>query len=246
MVFKTDLHIHSTLSPCGSLGSSPQKIVAEAARKELDIIAVSDHNSTRNLPAFKKAADGKVIPLFGIEVQTISETHILVIFDKLDAAMSFGDIIFNNLPETPNNPEYFGDQVVVDENETILDFEERLLLQSVSLNVEEVCLKVHSLGGLAFPAHIDRDSFSILSQLGYIPENLPIDGIEISSGLSIKEAGERFPEYFARYPVIRNSDAHYIQDIGSFFTFFEMEEPSLSEIKQALLESNGRRHYFDA
>ena len=246
MVFKTDLHIHSTLSPCGSLESSPAKIVAEAARTGLDIIAVSDHNSTRNLPAFKKAAEGKIVPFFGIEVQTLSETHILVIFEKLDAAMSFGDLVYRNLPEIPNNPDYFGDQVVVDERETILGFEERLLLQSVSMDVEEVCFKAHSFGGLVFPAHIDRDSFSIRSQLGYIPEELDIDGVELSRDLSIGEAKKKFPEYFARYPVIRNSDAHYLRDIGSVFTFFEMGEPSLSDMKEALMERNGRRHYFDA
>ena len=246
MVFKTDLHIHSVLSPCGSLESSPERIILKAAEERLDIVALSDHNSTLNLPAFKKAAHGKVIPFFGIEVQTISETHILAVFDKLDAAMSFGEVIYQNLPEIDNNPDYFGDQVVVDEHENIIKFEERLLLQSVNMDVEEVSNKAHSLGALVFPAHIDTDSFSILSQLGYIPDELSIDGVEISGNIALDEAKQKYPEYLKRYPAIRNSDSHYIKDIGSAFTFFDMKEPSIVEMKKALLGEEGRRYYLDA
>ncbi len=246
MVFKADLHIHSVLSPCGSLESSPERIVSKAADKKLDIIALSDHNSTLNLPAFKKVAAGKVIPFFGIEVQTISETHLLVVFDELDAAMSFGEVIYRSLPEIENNPDYFGDQVIVDEHENIIGFEERLLLQSVQMDVEEVSDKAHSFGALVFPAHIDRDSFSILSQLGYIPDELSIDGVEISENISLNEAKRRYHGYLDKYPVIRNSDSHYLKDIGNSYTFFDMKEPSIDEMKKALMGKEGRRHYLDA
>lgn len=246
MIYKTDLHIHSTLSPCGSLEASPGAIVDEAVRKQLDIVAISDHNSTLNLPAFKKASEGKVIPFYGIEVQTLSETHLLVIFDNLDAAMDFGRMIHDALPDIKNSPDFFGDQVIVDENEEIISFEDRLLLQSTGMDVEEVTTRAHSLGGLVFPAHIDHDSFSIISQLGFIPPDLPIDGIELSKNITLFEAENTFPEYCSKYPVIRNSDAHYINDIGTVFTFFDIEEPSLAEIKKALSDKDGRRHYFDA
>ncbi len=246
MIYKTDLHIHSTLSPCGSLSSSPGEIVAEAVRKQLDIIAISDHNSTLNLPTFKKVSEGKIIPFYGIEVQAVSETHLLVIFDDLDAAMDFGRMVRSTLPDTKNEPDFFGDQVVVDENENIITFEDRLLLQSTTMTVEEVTIRAHASGGLVFPSHIDRDSFSIISQLGFIPEDLPIDGIEISRDISLSKAESMFPEYCRKYPVIRNSDAHYLNEIGESFTLFEIEKPSLIEIKKALDGKEGRRYTFDA
>ncbi len=246
MICKTDLHIHSTLSPCGSLSSSPGRIVAEAVRKHLDIIAIADHNSTLNLPALEKASRGKVVPFYGIEVQTVSETHLLVIFDTLDSAMDFGELVHRSLPDKKNIPEFFGDQVIVDENENIIAFEERLLLQSTTMDSEEVTAKAHSLHGLVFPSHIDRGSFSIISQLGFIPEDLPIDGIEISKGITRQKAEQRFPEYCKKYPVIKNSDAHYIEEIGTAFTSFHVNEPTLAEIKKALEGKRGRRYTVDA
>jgi len=246
MIYRTDLHIHSTLSPCGSLESSPGAIVDEAVRKQLDIVAISDHNSTLNLPAFKKASEGKVIPFYGIEVQTLSETHLLVIFDNLDAAMDFGRMIHDALPDIKNSPDFFGDQVIVDENEEIISFEDRLLLQSTVMDVEEVTTKAHSFGGLVFPAHIDHDSFSIISQLGFIPPDLPIDGIELSKNITLFEAENTFPEYCSKYPVIRNSDAHYLNEIGISFTFFDIAKPSLAEFKKALNREKGRTYSFDA
>ena len=246
MIYKTDLHIHSTLSPCGSLSSSPGEIVAEAVRRQLDIIAISDHNSTLNLPALKKVSEGKIIPFYGIEVQAVSETHLLVVFDNLDAAMDFGEMVRSTLPDIKNKPDFFGDQVVVDENENITAFEERLLLQSTTMTVEEITTRAHTSGGLVFPSHIDRDSFSIISQLGFIPEDLPIDGIEISRDISLSEAESLFPDYCKKYPVIRNSDAHYLNEIGESFTFFEIEKPSLAEVKKALDGKDGRKCSFDA
>ncbi len=246
MIYRTDLHIHSTLSPCGSLASSPGAIVAEAVRKQLDIVAISDHNSTMNLPAFRKVSEGKVIPFYGIEVQTLSETHLLVIFDNFDAAMDFGSMVHDALPDIKNNPDFFGDQVIVDEHEEIISFEDRLLLQSAAMDVEEVTTMAHTLGGLVFPAHIDHDSFSIISQLGFIPPDLPIDGIELSKNITLSEAENSFPEYCRRYPVIRNSDAHYIKEIGTSCTLFDIERPSLAELKKALDREDGRSCSFDA
>lgn len=246
MICKADIHIHSTLSPCGSLESSPSRIVNEALKKGLDIIAVSDHNSTLNLPALKKSADGRIAVLFGIEVQTISETHLLVIFETLDTAMAFGELIYQKLPEIDNNPDYFGDQIVVDEAENIIGVEKRLLLQSALMDVEEVETLAHTLGGLVFPSHIDRESFSIISQLGFIPENLRIDGIEISGNITRKDAETRFPEYCRKYPLITNSDSHYPEDIGKAFTLFDIKEPSFTEISKALKRENGRKCYLDA
>ena len=246
MIYKTDLHIHSTLSPCGSLESSPKEIVAEAIRKKLDIIAISDHNSTQNLPALEKAASGRLIAFYGIEVQTLSETHLLVVFDTLETAMLFGDFIYDKLPDIKNEPDYFGDQVIVDQYENIIAFEDRLLLQSIDSDVSEVTEHAHSLGGLVFPSHIDRDTFSIISQLGYIPEELPIDGIEISRDISLKKAREDFPEYCEKYPVIRNSDAHYLKEIGTEATFFKIQEPTVAEMQKALKQEEGRKYFFDA
>lgn len=246
MIFRSDLHIHSTLSPCGSLYSSPGAIVNEALRKKMDIIAITDHNSTMNLPALAKAAEGRITAFYGIEVQTLSETHLIAIFDSLDKAMDFGSIVSDHLPEIQNSPDYFGDQVIVDENEKIVAFEERLLLQSVTMDMDTVINHVHSRDGLVFPSHIDRNTYSIISQLGFIPEDLPVDGIEFSGNISLREAEKRFPDYYRRYPIIRNSDAHYLEDVGSVFTCFVMEKATISELSLALRNEQGRSSSFDA
>ncbi len=245
MRFRADLHIHSVLSPCGSLEMSPSDIVRAALERKLDIIAVSDHNCVKNLEAFRDAARGRIDVLFGAEVQTMSETHILTLFGELSEARAFGEIIYEHLPDVKNDPEFFGDQVIVDADESILGFEEKMLIQSIDMEIEEVIARTHEFNGLAFFSHIDRDSFSVLSQLGFIPPGTMADGAEISAAMTLREARERFPEY-AGMPFITNSDAHYIKDIGSAYTEFLMESVSVAEIRKALRNEDGRSIIYDA
>ena len=240
MRVRADFHIHSVLSPCGSLEMSPADIVKAALAAGLDAAAVSDHNSAKNLRAFHDAAAGKINILYGLEIQALSETHLLALFDQLETAEAFGDFIHTHLPDIPNDPEYFGDQVVVNADNTIAGFEEKLLIQSVDLDEEEIISEIHERGGLAFFSHIDRDTFSIISQLGFIPDDTAVDGVEISSALSIDEARTLYKQY-AHIPFIANSDAHYLRDVGRSCTIYEIEKFTLDEIRMALRGEEGRR-----
>jgi len=245
MRFRADLHIHSVLSPCGGLDMSPAAIVQKALEKRIDIIALADHNSAGNLEALEEVARGRIALFFGLEIQSASETHLLALFGERKSAEDMGDLLYPRLPMIPNNPDYFGDQVVVDARDQIIRLEEKLLLQSVDMEIEEITEEVHNRGGLVFFSHIDRDTFSVISQLGFIPEDTLVDGIEISRHLSLEKARSRYEEY-THFPFITNSDAHLIDDVGYVSTTYELEAPTFEEFRLALKGARGRKIIYDA
>lgn len=238
---RADLHIHTTISPCGDLEMHPVKIVSEAVKKGLDIIGITDHNSTRHCSLISRlAAEQGIFVLQGAEVTTKEEVHCLVFFENIDALSTFQEFLDNNLPDILNVPEIFGYQVQVDENEMIIFEEERLLLNAINKSLEDVESFVHSLNGLFIPAHIDRKKNSIYSQLGFIPANLNADALEVSRQSTPEQFGILHPE-INRYPLIRSSDAHTQENIGKAVTNFLIAKSSFSEISLALRNEGGRR-----
>ena len=238
--FRADLHIHTCLSPCGDLKMTPQKIVQQAVNKKLNIIAICDHNSTENVSAVAKVAEGKNITIIpGMEVCTQEEIHMLALFENIEAAFEMQAKVYDKL-QGKNNPEVFGMQVIGNEFDEVLGFNERLLIGAVDMSIEEVVNGIHKLNGLAIASHIDRESYSVIGQLGFIPETLRFDALEISLNISIEEAQKRFSEY-QTYTFIQNSDAHVIEDIGKCTTEFLMERLSFDEIKKALRNNDGRK-----
>jgi len=222
---------------------SPRRIVEEAVKRGLNIIALTDHNAYENsFYAGKIAREYGLYPLYGIEVQTTEEVHVLGIFETYEDLEKFGCEVYEKLPEVPNNPDYFGDQVVVNEEDEILRFEQKLLLNSVSMSLEEVIWGIKERGGLAFLSHVNADHFSVTSQLGFIPENLPIDGVEVTYNVD-SNAFKEIPGIL-NYPVITSSDSHYPEEIGRGYVIFYIEKPSLEEIKKALQKLEGR--YYEA
>lgn len=229
-----DLHIHSTLSPCGSLEMSPGRIVKEAKEKGIQMIAVTDHNACDNVVYAKRVGDKvgvEVLP--GMELQTEEEVHLLAYFGSLDAAFSFRNAIYGYLPDVKNDPEYFGDQVIVDEDENVVGFEEKLLLNSLSLSFDECVRMVKDYQGLPVPAHVDRTSYGVIGQLGFMPDYLDFAAVEVSRALTPERAVAKWPE-LEKYTIVSASDAHYPEDIGAVVTLFLMEEPSWEGFKQAL------------
>jgi PHP family Zn ribbon phosphoesterase len=237
--YRADLHLHTVLSPCGDLEMSPANIISKACEKGLDIIAITDHNSTKHCKLIKKMAEpAGIFVLMGAEVTTREEVHCLTFFENDSQIDEFQQYLEAHLPPIQNNIEKFGYQVVVDENENILEQVDYLLLSALDQSVEQIEKKVHSLGGIFIPAHIDRPSYSIISQLGFIPSGLLIDGIEISANCKLQSAIPLIPKLLEK-SIIRSSDAHYIQDVGKVFTVFEMECRTFSEIKKALRNTMG-------
>ncbi len=233
-----DLHIHSCLSPCASLDLSPRAIVERARKQGLDIIAITDHNSAKNVEVIMRLGEQKglkVIP--GMEVQSREEIHLLTFFAEWPSAAAWADEVYRHLPDVENNPEHFGDQPVLDLEGNILEFERRLLLNSVSLSLNEISDRVADHGGIVVASHYDKDSFSLISQLGLIPEGVRLDALELS-----RRAGRRTaPVLTTSIPQILSSDAHGLDDIGGACTVFLLAEPNLDEMRLAFRGEGGRR-----
>ncbi len=234
---KADWHVHSCLSPCASLDMSPDRIAREAAARGLDMVALTDHNSARNAPAFAACCRRHgVLPLFGLEAVTSEECHVLALFDNLAAAAEMDAWVSAALPPVPLDAERFGDQPVVDEHGVILEQIEILLLSATGRSLEETGRRTRELGGLFIPSHIDRPSFSIESQIGFLPPG-PYDALEVSPA----HAGAyrtRYPDH----PVIVSSDAHVPEAIGSAFFDLAADGPAVSELRAALRQRRLRIH----
>jgi PHP family Zn ribbon phosphoesterase len=239
-VFKADLHIHTCLSPCAELSMGPKAIVDKAIQSGLDVIGISDHNSSENTPAVVRAArDRNITVLPGMEVTSKEEVHILAIFDTVGKALQLQEIVYEHL-HGENDAAAFGLQVVVNEDHDVLGFNNRLLAGATELSIEQVVDSICGLEGLAIAAHIDRETFGILGQLGFIPEDLRLDGLELSANTSPEEAKRRHPEC-AGLAFLRSSDAHSETDIGKVWTSLLLHEPSTREIRKALRGEDGRR-----
>ena len=120
--FRTDLHIHTVLSPCGDLEMSPARIVSLSTKRGLDIIGITDHNSTKQCELVWKLGRRlglTVIP--GCEMTSREEVHCLGFFEDFDALNEFQDFLDLHLTIIPNKPSLFGYQVVVDEFDYILE-----------------------------------------------------------------------------------------------------------------------------
>ncbi len=236
-----DLHIHSCLSPCSSLDMSPIKIVKEALAKNLSLIAITDHNSTENVQAVIKAAEGTnlhVLP--GVEITTSEEIHTIGLFPSINDANKMQDLIYDRLQPGENDEDLFGMQVVANELDEVESMNNRLLIGATSLSINEVIDSVHKNNGLIIAAHIDRESYSVISQLGFIPDDFEFDCLEVSKRLTLKDAGNMFGEY-KKYPFITSSDSHELEDIGSVITNIIVGTPDFLELKSALEHRDGRK-----
>ncbi|NLK46233.1 MAG: PHP domain-containing protein [Treponema sp.] len=202
----SDFHIHSCLSPCGDLSMSPKTIAEILAKKGVKLAALTDHNSALNCPSFKAACvKYGIASLFGMEVQTSEEVHLLVLFSDLNVALDFGKNLYETLPPIMNNPDKMGDQVYVDEDENIIGEVEKYLVTSSSWSIDEVSSIVHALGGIVIPAHADRSAFSLTSQFGCIIDG-DFDAIEVMRIPSSQNT--------LGYPLITSSDSHFIEHIA--------------------------------
>jgi PHP family Zn ribbon phosphoesterase len=206
----------------------------------LDMIAICDHNSTENTAAFMSAGYERGLTVLpGIEVTTKEEIHLLALFDRQEDCMALQDLIYQNLPGA-NVEEVFGCQTVVNERDETTGTNRRMLIGATLLPLEQIVSFVGSLRGVTIASHIDRPAFSLLGQLGFIPEGIPLDGLEISSRTSKEEAQKRFHAY-QHYSFVRFSDAHCLEDIGKNITHFVLKEATSEEVKMALHHQEGRR-----
>jgi len=238
-VFNCDLHLHTCLSPCAELDMHPQALVKQALEKKLDLIAISDHNASANVPYVMAAAAGKNIQIIpAMEITTREEVHLLALFETLSDLLQIQTIIDQHL-FGENDETRFGVQAIVNEQGEVEGLNNQLLIGATDLAIDDIVSAIHQLEGLAIPAHIDRESFSVLSQLGFIDEHSHFDALEISRLTGIKQGRIRYGD-LSRYPFLTSSDAHFLKDIGASATRLLLEEPTFAELRMALSRQNGR------
>jgi PHP family Zn ribbon phosphoesterase len=219
---------------------SPRAIVQQSLAKGLQIIAICDHNSAENVGAAMRAgAERGVRVLPGMEISSAEEVHTLAIFETESQALAMQDLVYAHLRGT-NRPEVFGDQVVANELNEVEGFNDRLLIGAVQMAIHEVVKEVHRLGGISIASHVDRESFSLLSQLGFVPPGLELDAVEVSRHLKRESAAGELPA-ISGFPVVSFSDAHFLEDIGNPSTSFWLDSATLDEIRMALAGQAGRR-----
>lgn len=210
-----DLHIHSVLSPCGDVMMTPGNLVGMAKINGLEAIALTDHNAMQNISAAMKigeAYDLVVIP--GMELETAEEIHVVCLFPDTESLSAFQDVVVESYgPKIPaNRPEIFGKQLIYNEEDEECGELERMLLIPSGITIDDVFGIVEGLGGIAFPAHVDRDSYSVLTTLGALPYGYKNGFVEISCECSREEIVKTYPE-LEKYKLLPSSDAHYIDKI---------------------------------
>lgn len=238
--FKADLHIHSCLSPCSDWSMSPRKIIRQSKDIGLDLIAICDHNSAENAGAAMREGERQGIRVLpGMEICSREEVHILALFDELEPTLEMQAYVYAHLAGE-NNSKVFGFQVIANEEDEVIGENPRLLIGATGLSLHDIVDKTHMLGGISISCHVDRPGYGILNQLGFIPDDLDLDGLEVSYHISIAEAVETIAG-IGNFSCVTASDAHYLNDIGKACTTFQMAEPTLDEIRLALAKKDGRR-----
>lgn len=234
---RIDLHIHTCLSPCADLTMTPVAIARQAKMRNLDGIGICDHNSSENVPSVKAAGGREGIKvLSGIEITSREEVHIMGFFDCNSDLREVQETVYENLCGE-NDENRFGEQLIVDEHNRVIGSNKRLLIGATSLAVDEVVCLIHNSGGLAIASHIDRESFSIIGQLGFVPEGLSLDALELSPNCPSRE---QFAHINYGFPIVKSSDAHFVEDIGKAFTEFVLDEVSVSQIRMAFRGVEGK------
>ena len=222
-----DLHIHSCLSPCGSDDNTPNNIAGMATLCGLNIVALTDHNTCKNCPAFFEAAKRYgIIPVAGMELTTAEDIHVICLFENLSDAMAFDEEIDKRRIKIENRTDIFGNQFILDGEDNIIGEDKYLLSNATSVSLEEVPKLAESFGGIAYPAHIDRQSNGVIEVLGTFPETPHFGIVEINRR-------EKVEEYVKKYSledkkVIISSDAHYLENMRDKENYFELDDEPYS------------------
>jgi PHP family Zn ribbon phosphoesterase len=230
-----DLHIHSCLSPCGDEDMTPANIVAMSALKGLNVIAVTDHNSCRNCPAVMKwAKEYDIIAIPGMELCTMEEVHVLCLFEELSDALRFDEYVYAKLMRYPNDERAFGKQEIYDEEDQLVGGEPYLLINATNISFDELGMLMEKFNGVYIPAHMDKNSNSLISNLGFIPPNADFLAAELAKLTNLERISSGNP-HLKRCNIITNSDAHTLENINEAVNFMECKSRDKKDILTALV-----------
>lgn len=231
MIITYDFHIHTALSPCGEESMTPNNIVNMALLNGLDAIAITDHNSCENVEVVMKVAqDKELIVIPGIEVETKEEIHVVCLFYRLEDVYNVQEIIYSHLPQIKNKEKIFGKQLVFNEEDDVIRELDKMLSFATSLSIDKVYDLVRLNSGIMIPAHIDRPSYSILSNLGMLPSNLDLPTLEVSRHCDYESYIKKYP----KHRLLRSSDAHELGYIGICESQLSVQERSIKSILDCL------------
>lgn len=238
-----DLHLHSCLSPCGDDDNTPNNLAGMAALCGLNIVALTDHNTCKNCPAFFAAAKKHgIIPIAGMELTTSEDIHVVCLFEELSDAMEFDKEIERRRILVENRPDIFGEQQILDGDDNLIGTERYLLSNATTVSVEDVHELVSEYKGICYPAHIDRDANGIVAILGTIPPGCDFKFFELHNKEKTDEYCERFA--LSQDSLIISSDAHYLTDIRDRENYFLLDdEPYSSAFVRSQLFRLLRRKY---
>ncbi len=223
-----DLHIHSCLSPCGDNDMTPNNIAGMAALAGLNIVALTDHNTAKNCPAFYEAAKRNgIIPVPGVELTTSEDIHMVCLFEELDAALEFDKSLENRRVLIPNRVDIFGEQMIMNGMDEIIATEPYLLSNATDISVDDAAPFVMSFGGICYPAHVDREANGIISTLGIFPDDENFLCAGFHNGEKVAEYTEKYPALKTRRPLV-SSDAHYLWDIRDKQFYLELDDEPYS------------------
>lgn len=232
--YSYDFHVHSCLSPCGDDDMTPNNMVNMAALLGCEIMAITDHNSCKNAPAAMAAGEkAGVLVVPGMELCTAEEAHVICLFESLEGAMAFGDYVYEHMPPMKNRPEIFGNQLILDSEDRVIGREERLLISATDISADQVVALTAEFGGAAFPAHIDKDSYSIVASLGSLPEEAGFQTIEITAGCDRTAFLNRHPEIKSKQ-ILTDSDAHYLENLQEEMNTILLPEKTRQAVVQAI------------
>ena len=232
-----DLHIHSCLSPCADNDMTPANIAGMASLCGLGIVALTDHNSTKNCRAFFKAAKKYgIIPVAGMEMTTAEDVHIVILFPTLEGAEEFDREYQNYRILYKNKTEIFGDQLIVDEFDNVVGIEENLLINASRMSIDEAARAAERYGAAIFPAHIDREENGIISVLGALPDSPYFPTVELNDGSKKDEYVKKFS--LGGRLIVTDSDAHHLWQINEAENFIELDDEPYSSatVRQKLID----------
>ena len=232
--YRYDLHTHSCLSPCGDNDMTPNNMVNMAALLGCQILAITDHNTCKNAPAAMKVGEQVgVLVIPGMELCTAEEAHVVCLFETAEDALAFDAYVEAHMMQIPNRPEIFGDQLIMNEEDEVVGKIDHLLITASEISVSDVNRLAQQYNGVAFPAHIDKDAYSVTASLGAIPPEAGFSAAELSGGADRAKQFLLYPE-LENMIVLQDSDAHYLHLMREEMGTVELPELSAKALLDLL------------
>ena len=234
MKYYYDFHIHSCLSPCGDNDNTPNNIAGMAKISGLDVVALTDHNTVENCPAFFKAAKRLgITAIAGMELTTAEEIHVVFLFKTLESASEFNNEVKKRRVLIKNRVEIFGEQLILDDGDNVIGSDEHLLSNATTISIEECVPLSNKYDGICYPAHIDREANGIISILGLVPKSLGFKCVEFRDKQNIESYKEKYD--LEGYEILIDSDAHYLQNIRDKDAYIEIDDEQEGSLAEKII-----------